>query len=280
MSRGQKIGFWFLFICLLIGAYFVPMAFLVGIVYDAIMPEHRCGLAVMIVGTIMSQYTTVKFFHPWVKIVWQNRPEDCCSREWAGHWERFEKAAGSILNWFALTICSGLFLGFLPGKILGKPGKGGGLAGSILGFLVIVPFLFQEGWFTPIYLTLVTFLLGGILVEIAEKFMLEKWGSMERHTGEIVNHDFNQTCIDEVHGVLLAVLPVFLIPTDQWWWRLVGAIVAFGFFRLFDAKKVWLVGKAEKRWANSAFGIMFDDTVAGVMAAVCVLVPISIFFIF
>lgn len=275
----RLIGFWFLFVVLMILGYVMPIAVLAGGVY-ALVSGHHEWLAACVVGFMVLLILAKMIFCPYCKAMWAYHKKDPDFRsEKRRSLEAMSKSVDQFFNWFALTVCSGFFLSFLPGKILGKPGKGGGLAGSVLGLIILAPFLFREGWFMPVYLTVLTLIIGSVLVEKAEEFMLQKWGPMQRHTGEVVKHDFNQTCIDEVHGVLLAILPVFLIPADQWWWRLVGAIVAFGLFRFFDAKKIWLVGKAERRWPDSGFGIMFDDTVAGLMAAVCVLVPIAFLFV-
>ncbi len=90
-----------------------------------------------------------------------------------------------------------------------------------------------------------------------------------RHTGERVAYDYNETCIDEVHGVFLAALPLWFIEVAKW--PRVGLLVAaFALFRLFDAKKPWLIGKLERRLEGSTIGIMLDDTAAGLVAAVAV----------
>ena len=63
--------------------------------------------------------------------------------------------------------------------------------------------------------------------------------------------------IDEWAGMLIALIGIS--PGS-----LASVLVAFLFFRLFDASKIWLVGQAEK--LPGATGIMADDLVAGFFA--------------
>ncbi|MCA1777777.1 MAG: phosphatidylglycerophosphatase A, partial [Loktanella sp.] len=45
-----------------------------------------------------------------------------------------------------------------------------------------------------------------------------------------------------------------------------GWIAAFVLFRLFDITKPWIIGWADRR--NDALGVMLDDVIAGVFAAI------------
>jgi len=47
-----------------------------------------------------------------------------------------------------------------------------------------------------------------------------------------------------------------------------GIIAGFLFFRLFDILKPGPIGWADRR--NDALGVMLDDVIAGVFAAICV----------
>jgi len=49
-----------------------------------------------------------------------------------------------------------------------------------------------------------------------------------------------------------------------------GWIAAFALFRLFDIWKPWIIGKADAR--GDALGVMLDDVIAGVFAALSVIV--------
>ncbi|KAB2540752.1 phosphatidylglycerophosphatase [Salipiger aestuarii] len=87
------------------------------------------------------------------------------------------------------------------------------------------------------------------------------------------DHDPSWVVIDEVVGQWIALFPVgygaAMMGVDLW--RLYpGWIAAFVLFRLFDIWKPWLVGKADRM--GSALGVMLDDVIAGVFAAIVTIV--------
>lgn len=110
-------------------------------------------------------------------------------------------------------------------------------------------------------------LLGlGLIVVIASGWWathLEIMGKTEKDPSWIV--------IDEVAGQWVAFLPVSIgaahvgAPLTALW---PGWIVAFAAFRLFDIWKPGPIGWADRR--GGAFGVMADDLLAGLAAAVCV----------
>lgn len=73
-------------------------------------------------------------------------------------------------------------------------------------------------------------------------------------------HDHPGIVWDEIAGYLLTMLAA---PVG-WIWIAVG----FGLFRLFDIWKPWPIGWLDRRVAGG-FGIMLDDLVAGLLAALC-----------
>lgn len=83
--------------------------------------------------------------------------------------------------------------------------------------------------------------------------------------------------IDEVAGMWIALMPVSLgaahagVPVLALW---PGWVVAFLAFRLFDIWKPGPVGWADRR--GGAFGVMLDDAIAGVLAAVAVMAGAAI----
>jgi len=87
------------------------------------------------------------------------------------------------------------------------------------------------------------------------------------------DHDPSEIVIDEVVGIWVALLPVAYgagsmnIDVLRLW---PGWIAAFVFFRLFDITKPWLVGWADKR--DDPMGVMLDDVIAGVFAAITVII--------
>ena len=79
------------------------------------------------------------------------------------------------------------------------------------------------------------------------------------HQNETGNKDASEVVIDEVAGQWIALL---VIPID-WRW----ALAAFFLFRFFDITKIGPIAMVEK-WQGGA-GVMADDVIAGVFAALC-----------
>jgi phosphatidylglycerophosphatase A len=67
---------------------------------------------------------------------------------------------------------------------------------------------------------------------------------------------------DEFIGQWVALLPLLVLPAP--WWTI---IVGFALFRLFDAWKPWPISWLDRR-VKGGMGVMVDDVVAGVFAAV------------
>lgn len=76
--------------------------------------------------------------------------------------------------------------------------------------------------------------------------------------------DPSKVVIDEVAGQFIALLPVPFLINDAWW----AAIMAFVLFRFFDIVKPYPARKLES--LEAGLGIMADDIVAGVYAAILV----------
>jgi phosphatidylglycerophosphatase A len=82
------------------------------------------------------------------------------------------------------------------------------------------------------------------------------------------DHDPSWIVIDEVIGQWIAIFPVSygagMMGIEVWrLWP--GWVSGFILFRLFDIWKPWLVGRADRR--GDALGVMLDDVIAGVFAA-------------
>lgn len=76
------------------------------------------------------------------------------------------------------------------------------------------------------------------------------------------DHDSKMIVIDEVAGMWIALIPAALNPFL--------IIVAFLAFRFFDILKPWPISFFDKKMENAA-GVMLDDVVAGIFAALCVI---------
>ena len=105
--------------------------------------------------------------------------------------------------------------------------------------------------------------LGAVLATLAG------FWAVPRYLQATGGKDPSEVVIDEVAGQLLA-LSFTVIPL---WWHGVpdlflsawpGWVVPFLLFRLFDIRKPWLVGRADRM--QGAAGVMLDDLWAGLFA--------------
>jgi len=98
------------------------------------------------------------------------------------------------------------------------------------------------------------------------------WWATTLETKGKENNDPSEIVIDEVAGQWLALLPVSVgaahagVTITALW---PGWVVAFVAFRLFDIWKPGPIGWADRR--GDALGVMLDDILAGVAAALCVI---------
>lgn len=117
-------------------------------------------------------------------------------------------------------------------------------------------------------------LLLGLGVIVA--FTLGTWATALETRGK-EDHDPSEIVIDEVAGQWLAFLPVSIgaahagVALTALW---PGWVTAFLAFRLFDIWKPGPIGWADRR--GDALGVMLDDILAGLAAALCVMVGAAI----
>lgn len=141
------------------------------------------------------------------------------------------------------------------GFLLPAPGTWGSLAALVLAFAV----LSLGGPWLLVVLTALVWTLGLV---VARRVIAQ--------TGD---HDPGWVVIDEVAGQWIALFPVAYgayrmdAPLLALW---PGWVAAFLLFRLFDIRKPWLAGRADRR--GDAFGLMMDDVWAGIFAALGVVV--------
>jgi len=182
-------------------------------------------------------------------------------------------------SWLGLFFSSTFFTGFIPGFIHSRfKGKGGGLMGSLLA-LIFLWLMWRDPWWDLRKLAFLSLLiyLSGVLwaIRSGEAFMLRRWGPRQRHTGESVNSDFNETNLDEVAGMFFAALIIWPWSDHASVWRLVATFILF---RVFDTKKPWPIylfedfGKETGDPVHLASGVMHDDVVAGIMAGLSITV--------
>ena len=137
-----------------------------------------------------------------------------------------------------------LALGFGSGLAPVAPGTFGSIVGLLFG-LALMPLGFWAALAVTVLLTL-----AGIWI----------CGESARKLGV---HDHSAIVWDEVTGMMLTMLAA----PASWW----GIALAFGLFRLFDVWKPWPIREID-HGMRGGLGIMLDDVMAAVMAAVLLLI--------
>lgn len=117
--------------------------------------------------------------------------------------------------------------------------------------------------------------LGGpwlLVIGAVAAFVAGLWATARETEGQD-DHDPSEIVIDELVGQWIAFLPVSIGAahvgaglTALW----PGWIAAFLLFRLFDIWKPGLIGWADRR--GDALGVILDDVIAGVFAAIGVMI--------
>lgn len=134
-------------------------------------------------------------------------------------------------------IASGLGIGYIPLA----PGTFGSLLGLAIGAGLLhlgTPFL----------------ALGVIAASAAGMIAIPRTGAAATDPGWVV--------IDEIAGQMIAMLPLSLVSWE-------GLAMAFLLFRLFDIRKPYPIRLIDER--ADALGIMGDDWLAGLIAALIIL---------
>ena len=143
---------------------------------------------------------------------------------------------------------------FGVGHMRPAPGTWGSLAALLLAW----PVHAIGGWILLTIATVIAFTAG--------------WWATIRQTAGKDDHDPSEIVIDEVIGQWIALLPVSMgaaMMGANFWALWPGVLAAFVLFRLFDITKPGPVGWADRR--DDAFGVMMDDVIAGVLAAIGVM---------
>ena len=152
--------------------------------------------------------------------------------------------------WQALA--TGLFISYLPSKIIKfKKNTGAGFLGTLWGVVLVL--LFPTD---PMLYLLAMLLFWVLAVWICKKV------KFKGYTG----HDNPKIVIDEMAGYITAM--AFLPHTWPY------LLAAFVLFRIFDTIKPSVVKTFDKM--ENAFGIVFDDVSAGLLANI--LIQICIIF--
>lgn len=131
-------------------------------------------------------------------------------------------------------------------------GFGSGLApvaqGTFGSLAALLPWLLLRHLSLPLY---------GLVIVLG--FALGVWAC--NVAGRALGVDDHRSIVwDEFIGQWIALIPALLAP----WW---GVIAGFALFRLFDVWKPWPIGWLDRR-LKGGLGVMVDDVVAGVFAAI------------
>ena len=117
----------------------------------------------------------------------------------------------------------------------------------------------------------------GLVVGIVVSYVLGVWATAVETKGKD-DHDPSEIVIDEVAGQWIALLPVAFgaqmmsVDITALW---PGWIAAFALFRLFDITKWGPIGWADRM--HGPTGVMLDDVIAGVFAAIGVVIFASLY---
>jgi len=91
-------------------------------------------------------------------------------------------------------------------------------------------------------------------------------------TAKVINvHDDGRIVWDEFAGQSITFLPLLYLQQINWIWVITGFIL----FRIFDVWKPWPIRLIDRQ-VHGGFGIMLDDIIAGVWAALCTLIIIHL----
>lgn len=144
-----------------------------------------------------------------------------------------------------------LAIWFGVGLLRPAPGTWGSLVAVLLGWAIDRYFGFPALVAATVLVTLLGFWAVG--VELRDR----------------PSDDPGEFVIDEVAGQWIALLlPAAAFWARGWddWLPWPAPLAAFLFFRLFDIRKPWLVGRADRR--GDAAGVMLDDLWAGLFAGI------------
>lgn len=149
---------------------------------------------------------------------------------------------------------------FYVGHLRPAPGTWGSLAALPFAYVILL----LTGWI-------------GLLIATVIAYIVGLWAT-QNYCADTNNHDPSEIVIDEVVGQWVALMPVaygvqMMNVSLLTLWP--GWIAAFVLFRFFDITKLGPVGWADKR--DDATGVMLDDVIAGLLAAIGVVIFASIY---
>ena len=151
------------------------------------------------------------------------------------------------------ALATGLFISYLPSKIIHfKKNTGAGFLGTLWGIPLVLMFSKDPTLY---------------LISMLAFWVLAVWVCKKVQFKGFTGHDNPKIVIDEMAGYITAM--AFLPHTWPY------MLAAFVLFRIFDTLKTGPVKTFDKM--ENAFGIVFDDVTAGLLANI--VIQICIIFI-
>lgn len=144
-----------------------------------------------------------------------------------------------------------------------------------VGYLPLMPGTFGSLVGVGIFLGLTQVATGNalvavVLVAIVAVTFAGIWAAAR--TEDLSNRkDPQKVVVDEVAGQLISLFPLTLFAR----WSIVAVIISFILFRFFDIVKPYPAGRLEA--LEGGLGVMCDDLVAGVYAAVITSIIVAVF---
>ena len=144
-----------------------------------------------------------------------------------------------------------------------------------VGYLPLMPGTFGSLVAVGIFLGLTRVATGNalvavVLVAIVAVTFAGIWAAAR--TEDLSNRkDPRKVVVDEVAGQLISLFPLTLFTQ----WSIVAVIISFILFRFFDIVKPYPAGRLEA--LEGGLGVMCDDLVAGVYAAVITSIIVAVF---
>ena len=98
----------------------------------------------------------------------------------------------------------------------------------------------------------------------------------DKASNDLIERDHKSIVIDELAGMWLCLLPVLFLASSQQE-RIIYAVLALIFFRIFDILKPYPISYLDEKFKNG-FGIVLDDLVAGIFALIVTISITSLLF--
>ncbi|MCF8998339.1 phosphatidylglycerophosphatase A [Acinetobacter nectaris] len=150
----------------------------------------------------------------------------------------------SLYQRFIIFLAVGLGSGLAP--------KAPGTFGSAFA-LLFIPLFLISGFYGTLAITIIMSIIGIYICGKAATL--------------IKVHDDSRIVWDEFAGQSITFLPLIYFNEMNIQWALIG----FALFRLFDIWKPWPIHIIDTK-VDGGFGIMLDDIIAGLWAAICILI--------